>query len=117
MSPRAKQVALALLFWFAFGPAAILGILCLPIGILLYALGNENIRDWVYRCGKALDQFDNALVFGGLPQETISSHCGRWVLSGQPLPLKVRFVVMLTNIFERDHCLKAIEPPFVGKDL
>ena len=117
MTPRAKQVILALLFWFAFAPAAVLGILCLPIGVLVYACGNENIRDWVYRCGKALDQFDNALVFGGLPQETISSHCGRWVKSGKPQPFKVRFVVALTNLFEKDHCVKAIEPPFADEDI
>lgn len=117
MSDRTKQVLLALLFWFAFGPIAILGIICLPIGVLLYACGNDNIRAWVYRCGKALDQFDNALIFGGLPQETISSHAGRWVLSGKPLPRLIRFVVWLTNLFEADHAVKAIEPPFVGQDL
>lgn len=94
-----------------------LGILCLPLGVLAYACGNENIRDWVYRCGKALDQFDNALVFGGLPQETISSHTGRWVLSGQPIPWKFRFVIALTSVFEREHCLKAVEHPFVGAEL
>jgi hypothetical protein len=117
MSPRTKQVLLALLFWFAFAPAAVLGILCLPIGVLAYALGNDNIRDWVYRCGKALDQFDNACFFGGLPQETISSHTGRYVLSGQQMPLMFRFVRWLTNLFEQDHAVKAIEKPFVGEEL
>jgi len=117
MNDRTKQVLLALLFWFAFGPIALLGVLCLPIGIFCYALGNDNIRAWVYRCGKALDQFDNSLIFGGLPQETISSHAGRWVLSGQPIPWKFKFVIALTNIFEKDHALKAVEPPFVGQPL
>ena len=78
MSPRSRQVALGWLFWIAFAPLAILGILLQPIGILIYACGNDHIRAWVYRTGKALDQFDNALIFGGEPQETISSHCGRW---------------------------------------
>lgn len=117
MTARTKQVILALLFWFAFAPIAILGIICMPIGVALYAFGNDNIRAWVYRCGKALDQFDNALIFGGLPQETISSHAGRWVLSGQPIPWKFRFVIWLTDLFEDDHAIKAIEPPFVGQEL
>ncbi len=117
MTARTLQVFLGLLFWVAFGPLAIVGIICLPLGILCYSFGNDNIRAWVYRTGKALDQLDNALIFGGLSQETISSHCGRWVLSGLPLPLKVRFVVALTNLFEEDHCIKAIEHPFIGMEL
>ena len=112
MSPRARQVCLGVLFWFAFAPFAILGILVQPITILIYACGNEHIRAFIYRTGKALDQFDNALLFGGEPQETISSHCGRWVLSGHPMPIKVRFVVMLTDLFEADHCVGAIEDAF-----
>ena len=112
MSPRARQVALGCLFWIAFAPIAIVGILIQPITILIYAFGNENIRAFIYRTGKALDQFDNALIFGGEPQETISSHCGRWILSGRPLPPKVRFVVMLTNLFEYNHCVSAIEDAF-----
>jgi hypothetical protein len=117
MTVRTKQVLLALLFWFAFAPIAILGIVCLPVGVLLYALGNDNIRDWVYRCGKALDQFDNALIFGGLPQETISSHTGRWVVSGRPMPFKFQFVYWLTDLFEEDHAVKAIEEPFEKEPL
>ena len=117
MSDRTKQVLLGLIFWVAFGPLAIVGIVCMPIGVLIYAVGNDHIRDWVYRCGKALDQFDNALIFGGLPQETISSHTGRWVVSKQPLPLKFRFVYWLTNLFEQDHAVKAIEPPFKDQPL
>ena len=117
MTPRAKTVAVGVLFWFAFAPVAILGLLLLPVGILLYALGNDNIRERVFQVGRAADQFDNALLFGGLSQETISSHCGRWVLSGQPLPLRVRLVVMLTDCFETDHCINAIQLPFIGQPL
>jgi len=112
VSPRAKIVAMGALFWLAFAPFAMLGLLLLPLGIFLYALGNDNIKERVFQVGRAADQFDNALLFGGEPQETISSHCGRWVLSGQPLPIKVRFVVMLTDLFETDHCVNAIEDAF-----
>jgi len=114
MSPRARQVAMGMIFWLAFAPAALLTILLQPLLILIYAVGNDHIRDWIYRTGKAIDQLDNASIFGGHPKETISSHTGRWLLdtSGRPIPLKFRFVNWLTNLFEKDHCIKAIEEPF-----
>jgi hypothetical protein len=62
VTPRAKTVAVGALFWFAFAPVAILGLLLLPVGILLYALGNDNIRERVFQVGRAADQFDNALA-------------------------------------------------------
>jgi len=117
VSDRTRQVLLGMLFWMAFAPVAILTILLQPVLIIVYALGNDHIRAWVYRTGKAIDQLDNASIFGGDPKETISSHCGRWVVSGLTLPLKVRFVVMLTNLFEQDHCVKAIEKPFINEPL
>ena len=104
-------------FWLVFSPIAILTIILQPVFIIVYAVGNEHIRDWIYRTGKSLDQLDNASIFGGLPEETISSHTGRYILSGQLLPVKFRFVRWLTDLFEKDHCINAIEPPFVGKEL
>lgn len=117
MTYRAKQVLLGTLFWLAFGPAAVCLILGLPIGILLYGLGNDNIRAWVYRSGKALDALCNAGFFGGLPQETISSHTGRYIQSVKPVPWKFKFVNWLTSKFEENHAVKAIETPFNGQDL
>lgn len=117
MSARLIQVALGCLFWIAFAPVAIVGILLQPLTILIYAFGNDNIRAFIYRTGKALDQFDNALLFGGHPKETISSHVGRWLVSGRPVPWKFRTVAWLTNLFEKDHCIKAIEVPFLREPL
>ena len=117
MTPRSRQVALGGLFWIAFAPLAIMGILLQPLAILIYALGNDHIRAWIYRTGKALDQFDNALLFGGEPQETISSHTGRYVLSGKPLPWKFAFVKWLTDRFEYNHCVEAIEEAFKNEPL
>jgi hypothetical protein len=117
MTPRSRQVALGCVFWIAFAPIAIVGILLQPLTILIYALGNENIRAFIYRTGKALDQFDNALLFGGEPQETISSHAGRYILSGQPMPWKFRFVKWLTDKFEYNHCVGAVEDVFKDSPL
>lgn len=119
MTERTRQVVLGLAFWIVFAIPALICIAFQPVGILLYALGNDNIRAWVYRTGKAIDQFNNAAWFGGLPQETVSSHAGRWFIdtSGRPIPLKFRFVTWLTDLFEQDHVIKAIEEPFIGSDL
>ena len=117
MSARARQVVLGCLFWIVFVIPAMVCAMLQPLGILVYACGNEHIRDWVYRTGKAMDQFNNAAWFGGLPEETISSHTGRYILSGQQLPLKFRFVNWLTNLFEKDHCVNAVEDAFKGEPL
>jgi hypothetical protein len=117
MTDRVKQVLLAGLFWLAFGIPTFFIVAFLPVCIGLYACGNDAIRDWVYRVGKALDQLCNAALFNGFPQETISSHTGRYVKSGLPMPWKFRFVRWLTDLFEKDHAIKAIEPPFAGLEL
>lgn len=125
MDIRVKQVALGFAFWFVF---VIPGVLCLilqPVGIAVYALGNDNIRAWIYRTGKALDQFNNAAWFGGNPKETISSHTGRWYQAEHrtngavplAIPLRFQFVKWLTDLFEIDHVLKAIEEPFNDEPL
>ena len=112
MTPRTRQVVMGSLFWVVFALPAILAIALQPLGILLYALGNDNIRAWVYRTGRALDQLNNAAWFGGHAQETISSHTGRYLRYGGKLPWRFRFVHWLTNWFETDHVVKAIEPMF-----
>jgi hypothetical protein len=117
MIDRLKQAAIGFLFWVAFGVPVLLALVTLPLFILAYALGAENVRPWVYRVGKALDQTANAALFGGHPKETISSHTGRWIVSGRDMPFWVFMVERLTDIFEPDHCVKAIEEPFIGEPL
>lgn len=117
MSDRAKQVILGLLFWLAFSVPVVAAIVLLPLAIVAFACGADNIRPWVYHVGKALDQTVNAALFGGHPKETVSSHTGRWYTSGREVPLKFRLVMLLTNLFEADHAIKAIEAPFVNEPL
>lgn len=112
-----KQVAAGLAFWLIFGLLALGAIATIPVAIALFALNIGNLRDWVYRTGKALDEVGNAAWFGGLPQETISSHTGRYIQSGKPLPFMFRLVVWVTDLFEKNHCVKAIEEPFLKEEL
>jgi len=114
---RLLPATLGFLFWFAFSIPVQVSILVLPIFIIAYLLGAENLRPWVYRVGKALDQTANAALFGGNPKETISSHTGRWIVSGKPIPLKFQAVEILTDLFEEGHCVKAIEEPFIFEPL
>jgi len=113
MIARLRQAALGLLFWVAFGIPVLMSLIVLPLFILAYACGAENIRPWVYRVGKALDQTSNAVLFGGHPKETVSSHAGRWIVSGRDMPLWVPVVDYATGIFEAEHCVKSIEEPFI----
>ena len=117
MSDRAKQVLLGLLFWLAFSVPVAIAIVLLPFAIAAFACGADNLRPWVYRVGKALDQTVNAALFGGHPKETVSSHTGRWYTSNLNVPLKFRLVRLLTDFFEDRHCIKAIEEPFRNEGL
>lgn len=119
MSARAKQAILGFLFWLAFGVPVVLALIFLPFAIIAYACGADNIRPWVYRTGKALDQTVNAALFGGHPKDTVSSHCGRWYIdtSGRRIPLRFKLVKWLTGLFEQDHAIKAIEEPFLNEPL
>lgn len=115
---RLRIVVLGLLFWIVFGIGTLATLLGQFIGIFAYAVtGRDGIRDWVTRTGQGTDGLCNAAFFNGDPRETISSHTGRWILSGQPMPLKFRFVNWLTNLFETNHPLKAIQAPFMGQPL
>lgn len=117
MGSRAQQAILGVLFWIAFGLPILLSLIALPLFILAYACGADNVRPWVYRVGKALDQTANAALFGGHPKETISSHTGRWLISGRDVPWQFAAVDALTGLFERGHCIKAIEEPFRNEPL
>ena len=113
MSKTIRTSLMGLIFWAVFAPFAILTIALQPLLILIYAFSpSDKIRDWVYRTGKAIDQLDNAALFAGNPKETISSHTGRWYASGREVPLKFKVVHWITNLFEKDHVIKAIEEPF-----
>ena len=66
----------------------------------------------------SIDQFANT-IFGGDPDETISSRLGKWSRDGEhnhgikkPIWLVANFVV---EIFEKDHFKKSIEED-EGKD-
>lgn len=115
---RLKLVILGLLFWLVFTPGAVLVCICQFCGIFKYLFtGSVREQVWVTSTGQGTDGLNNAGWFGGDPRETISSHTGRWILSGKPLPLKFRFVRWLTNKFEQDHCVKAIQEPFRNQPL
>ncbi len=119
MATQFQTAALGFLFWLVFGTGTLITVLIgQPLGIIAYALtGSDGIRDWVYRTGKATDQLCNAAFFGGNPKETISSHAGRWVLSGRDVPARFRLVRWITDKFEQNHVLFAIESPFMGEPL
>lgn len=113
-----KITVLGLLFWLVFTMSGILTFMCQFCGIFKYLLtGSEIEKKWVTSTGQGSDGPSNASWFGGDPRETISSHTGRWIQSGQPMPRKFRFVAWLTNLFEQDHAVKAIESAFKNQPL
>lgn len=118
MKDRLKVVILGLMFWTVFSVSAILTIFGQFCGIFKYLFtGSEEERVWVTKTGQGTDALANASWFDGDPRETISSHTGRWIESGQPLPFKFKFVNWLTNLFEKDHPVKAIQDPFRNQPL
>lgn len=120
MITRTQQTVVALLFWIVFGAGAVLTISGQLIGIAVFAVtGNDGVREWVFRTGKAVDQLNNAAWFSGHHKETISSHAGRWYLdmSGRPIPYRFRFVKWLTDLFEKNHVINAVEEPFLNLPL
>lgn len=115
---RLRITILGLLFWLVFSPGVVLTLVCQFYAIVKYLFtGSESARAWVTKTGQGTDALNNAAWFDGDQRETISSHTGRWVESGQPLPLKFRFVRWLTDLFEQDHAVKAIEEPFKNQPL
>lgn len=115
---RLRIAILGMLFWIVFSCGVLLTLACQFCGIFKFLLtGSESERVWVTKTGKGTDALNNAAWFGGDQRETISSHTGRWVASGKPLPPKFRFVRWLTDLFEEDHAVKAIEAPFRSEPL
>jgi len=115
---RLGKACAALLMLIVFGAGTVLALPLVLIAIAVYALtGSAWCEEYVGFRGKSFDQVCNAYWCGGHPKETISSHAGRWIASGLPLPLWVRVVRAVTDVFERDHCVKAIEEPFRGLPL
>ena len=125
MNPRLRTALMAFIFWLVFGIGVVLTLALQLIGIILFAfIGDEDLRDWIYRTGKGTDGINNAAWFGGNPKETISSHTGRWYQHAVDnpadhveIPLRFRFVRWLTDHFEQGHVIKAIEKPFEGEPL
>jgi hypothetical protein len=113
---RAKIALAGLIYWCAFTPFILLTLVAQLIGIAWYACtGNDAVRLWVYRTGKAGDQLCNASLFSGNPKETISSHAGRIYQRAEaspaddfPIPRWARVVKWLTDLAEPDHVIKAI---------
>lgn len=62
----------------------------------------------------ALDQLLNAL-FGGWPDETLSSRAWRWDISGKrSWP---RRLIDLVFFFDRNHCFESFESERLGRQL
>jgi len=70
-----------------------------------------TLKKYIKNVALARDQLINA-VTGGDPDESISSRAGKALLKDK---LWAKFLCKFLNIFERDHCLKAIEKD-EGKD-
>lgn len=121
MRKRLGETVAATLMWLVFTLMALpVLLLAFPFWIGRYAVtGRPEHRDAVKRPGKALDQVVNCAYFGGNPKETLSSHAGRWLFEkhGLPVPWWVEVVARITDVFEDQHVIKAIEKPFVGMPL
>ena len=120
MKNQLRTALMALIFWLVFGIGVLATLVGQLFGIAVYALtGNEVVRAWVYRTGKGMDGVNNAAWFGGNAKEVISSHAGRWLrdTSGRPVPWRFRFVILITDLFEKNHTIKAIEEPFKDEPL
>lgn len=119
------KVALAalvmlVLFLLLILPAAFM----VPFLLVVYVLtGSEWLRSHVTSFGQGLDGAANVVLMDGRPQETISSHAGRYyeakfgnAYEGRPpsipdlvIPWQARFVKWLTDLVEPDHVYKSVE--------
>ena len=76
------------------------------------------IKKYFWNLLLAFDQFINT-IFGGDPDETISSRMGKWARNGENnkgfrKPL-YKFVNFIVELFEKDHFKQSIEED-EGKD-
>lgn len=72
-------------------------------------MSKTPIRQYLYNLLYSIDQLGNSL-WGGCPDETISSRIGRLARAGRLRPLPRALMVILGKI-DRDHCRDAIEVP------
>lgn len=120
LKKRLGEAFAALLMWAFFGVAIVIFLAAFPLLVLRYVIvGTPSAREFVKQSGKSLDQVVNCAYFGGHPKETISSHAGRWLFEkhGLEVPWWVEVVARITDVFEEQHVIKAIEAPFLGQPL
>jgi hypothetical protein len=65
------------------------------------------MKQYIWNLLIAIDQFFN-VVFGGYPDETISSRMGKHVARKDDCPL-CNFLCKLLNLIDENHCIKNIE--------
>lgn len=71
------------------------------------------VRQYIWNILISIDQFFNT-VFGGDPDETISSRVGKRAEKGCKACI---LLCKLLGFFEKDHCYKSIEPDEGQRDL
>ncbi len=67
----------------------------------------EKLKIYFWNILISVDQFINTLL-GGDPDETMSSRMGKNILAGKCKICKA--ICWVLNIFQKDHCMKSIEP-------
>jgi hypothetical protein len=67
----------------------------------------ENVKQYFWNILISIDQFFNTL-FGGYPDETISSRLGKHLVKHDKCPF-CRMLCKFLNLFQKDHCVKSIE--------
>jgi hypothetical protein len=116
---RIPKVFAALLLWAVFLFSTI-GVFFSQIVLVFmwFFTGDEDTREWVESTGKAQDQLMNAAWFNGYHKETVSSHVGKRYYfhykfneNFKAPNLFMVFVREVTELFEKAHVFKAIEPP------
>jgi hypothetical protein len=65
------------------------------------------VKKYLFNIAISLDQFVNTL-FGGDPDETISSRMGKHLAKHDKCPF-CNWLCGLLNLIQKDHCIKAIE--------
>ncbi len=99
-------------FKLIFGSIIVLLILVLGMVAVLF-----SIPFWMlfrsFNAALVIDKLDNLVFFGGQTGETVSSHTGRWYVSGRTdIPWKFQFVHKLCDWTQPGHCETHIEPQF-----
>ena len=71
---------------------------------------DTKLSRYVWNILISIDQFFNT-IFGGDPDETISSRCGKWLyLPHSTLRWKVAYgLCRVLHMIDKNHCIKTIE--------